>query len=213
MESSSGGNGACAVVNAGQVYCWGYNGYGQFGNGQTDTNVNSSPVLVSGLPSNMASVSVGTTHVCAVTATGDVYCWGANTGNTTSYNPSVALGQLGNNSGIDSPVPVQVQGLSGPVTSVSAGNETTCAVMQDTTAECWGNNNFQQLGGGAQTVNSFLPVQVSGLTGVNSISNAMYTSCATLTNGSAYCWGINNTNNLSPGTPWWSQIPVQVQLP
>ena len=64
----------CALVNGG-VQCWGYNGYGQLGDGTT--TLRSAPVQVSGLTANVTAIAVGNMHTCAV-VNGGVQCWGYN---------------------------------------------------------------------------------------------------------------------------------------
>jgi len=72
---ASGDNHNCAIVNNGQVKCWGNNQYGQLGDG---TKINrSTPILVSGI-SNAVSLSLGAYHSCALLKTGEVKCWGNN---------------------------------------------------------------------------------------------------------------------------------------
>jgi len=106
ISTGSTGGHFCAVLSSGAVQCWGYNSYGQLGNGSI-TNSNS-PVSVSGI-SNAISVSAGSFHSCAVLAGGAIKCWGFST-----------LGQLGNGSITNSNSPVNVVGISN-ATSVSAG--------------------------------------------------------------------------------------------
>jgi len=87
---AAGGDYVCALLDDG-LMCWGSN----------LTAASVLPVRVQGLPSPVQAVAVGSYHACALAAD-TVWCWGANSD-----------GQLGNNSTSDSPVPVQVQGLSG----------------------------------------------------------------------------------------------------
>jgi alpha-tubulin suppressor-like RCC1 family protein len=131
----------CAVLNDGTLRCWGWNYYGQLGDGtNTDSNL---PVTVSGI-SNAVAVSAGGldygSHTCAVLNDGTLRCWGAN------WN-----GQLGNGTNTDSNLPVVVSGISNAV-AVSAGGldygSHTCAVLNDGTLRCWGDNGVGQLGGG-----------------------------------------------------------------
>ena len=85
----------CAVTTAGDAYCWGYNGFGQFGDGTTTNR--STPVLVSG-GQTWASVTSGWfRHTCGVTTGGEAYCWGLNSD-----------GQLGDGTGTNRSVPVKV---------------------------------------------------------------------------------------------------------
>jgi hypothetical protein len=74
---------SCALTGRGAVKCWGYNGWGQFGNGTTtDALV---PVETTGLTTAATAITAGTHHTCALNAVGGARCWGQN-----SY------GQLGN---------------------------------------------------------------------------------------------------------------------
>ena len=110
----------CAVLSSGAVQCWGYNYYGQLGNGST---VNSAlPVTAVGVTSAVA-VAAGSSHSCAVLSGGGVQCWGRN------FN-----GQLGNGTTTDSATPVSVTGINTAI-SVSMGNGHTCAVLSNGTVQ------------------------------------------------------------------------------
>src|SRR5690606_29260384 len=66
----------CALRSgATKVSCWWHNDAGQFGTG-TNTGNNYGPVAASNMPANIVDLAVGHLHACAVTASGDVYCWG-----------------------------------------------------------------------------------------------------------------------------------------
>lgn len=73
----------CVLVE-GKVFCLGYNGQNQLGNGTFESS--SQPVEVKGLP-EMVSVSAGYNGSCAVTKSGEVYCWGANADPTSRRFP------------------------------------------------------------------------------------------------------------------------------
>ena len=196
-QVSTGGNHACAVDRAGQVWCWGLNNYGQLGNG---TTVDSSlPVLVPGIASATAVAVSGNGSSCAVVS-GAAMCWGDN-----------SSGQLGNGvMGGSSTTPVQVAGLIAGVTDIALGPASyhACAIVQGA-ARCWGRNVHGQLGDGT-TTDSPSPVEVQGLTsGVTDISVGQAT-CA-VHDGAAMCWGYGSSGQLGNGDTsinW--KVPVQV---
>ena len=130
----------------------------------------------------------GYSHHCALTSTNGVLCWGGGT-----------LGQLGNGVLANSLVPVAVNGLSSGVTALAGGYQHSCALLGNGTVQCWGRNEFGQLGNGAKT-NSATPVVVSGLSGVVAIAAGFSHSCAVLASGAAKCWGLNSTGALGDGT-------------
>jgi alpha-tubulin suppressor-like RCC1 family protein len=187
---------SCALTAGGGVKCWGYNFYGQLGDGTTTNQ--SQPVDVSGLATGVSSVTVGRTHTCAVLTSGAVRCWG--------YN---YYGQLGDGTTANSDTPVAVNGLSGAV-AVAPGGYHTCALATDGGVRCWGQNTYGQLGDGTTTTRP-APVSVLGLTsGVTSVSSALYTSCAVTVDGGVKCWGNNASGQLGDGTTSHRSSPVDV---
>ena len=73
---SANGYHTCAVMNTGTVKCWGYNAFGELGDGTTTNR--SSPVNVTGLTSGVSVVKAGSYHTCALMSAGGVKCWGQN---------------------------------------------------------------------------------------------------------------------------------------
>jgi len=85
--------------------------------------------------------------------------------------------------------------------SIAAGEAHVCAVLADGHVLCWGNNEFGQLGNGA---NSYEPVprpqEVVGLTGVVKVACEVHRTCAVTGEGLVYCWGLNSGGVLGTGT-------------
>ena len=195
--ASSGYRHTCAVTTSGGVKCWGWNENGQLGVGTTRRRY--TPVDVVGLTSGIASISSGGRHICAVTTSGGVKCWGSNKN-----------GQLGDGTTTNSYTPVDVVGLTSGVASVSSGNLHTCAVTNSGGVKCWGSNYYSQLGDGSD-ISRYMPVDVVELTsGVDSVSSGNRHTCAVTTSGGVKCWGNNDYGQLGDGTTTDSYIPVDV---
>ncbi len=194
----------CAVLSDGRVKCWGLNNHGQLGDGTN--NDSPVPVFVTGI-NNAVGVSAGCAHTCAVLSDGTAKCWGSNTS-----------GQLGDGTNIDANSPVSVKGING-VIEISAGgyicepsfppNGHTCALLDNGRVECWGFNFAGQLGNGT-IQDSNIPVQVSDLYNVKSITTGALHSCALLNDGRVKCWGLNVFGQLGDGTTNTSAFPVSV---
>lgn len=174
----------CAVLNNGNVRCWGYNGDGQLGNG---TNSNSNiPVDVINLE-DVTTLAAGSSHTCAALIDGTVKCWGNNGG-----------GQLGNGTYSSSNTPIEVSELTN-VVALSAGDSHTCALLDNGTVKCWGQNYYGQLGTGTRT-HSLLPVPVVGLSNVTALVSGQFHNCALMSDTSVMCWGNNQSTQLAEGS-------------
>jgi len=160
-------------------------------------------------PKKWKQISSGANDACAMTFDNKAYCWG--------YN---GYGRLGNNSIINSSIPIQVDItgiLSGKTFKyIKAGYQQTCAVASDDNAYCWGYNNFGQLGNNS-TTQSLTPIAVdtsgvlSGKT-VGLISLGNNHTCVIASDGKAYCWGLNSTAQLGNNSTTQSLIPVAVNM-
>jgi alpha-tubulin suppressor-like RCC1 family protein len=168
----------CALTSSDGVMCWGSNNDGQLGNGTAGEAAVSGAVDVSGLASGVVAIAAGEFHTCALTTSGGVKCWGAN-----SY------GQLGDGSTSNSSVPVDVSGLASGVAAIAAGSDHTCALTSGSGVKCWGNNHVGGLGDGTTTW-SKVPVDVVGLgSGVSAVAAGGGHTCAIIRSGVVTCWG------------------------
>jgi alpha-tubulin suppressor-like RCC1 family protein len=96
------------------------------------------------------------------------------------------------------------------VVAITTGAEDTCAVIDDGSARCWGDDTFGGLGDGTTGSNSATPVRVSGLSHVTSISAGGGQACAVVSGGTAWCWGYGAFGALGDGTSTDASKPMRV---
>ena len=194
-----------ALNSDGSAWTWGWNGYGQLGDGTTTDSA--TPLRVSGLP-GIAAIAAGRYHTVAVGIDGTIWGWGNNENGQLGLTSAQTCSNTLRNSAC-SASPQQMAGLSG-VTALAAGEDHTLALKSDQTVWAWGNNLSGQLGNGKR-IASPIPVRVSNLTGVIAISANYRYSLALASDGSVWAWGSNYAGQLGNGTNESSTLPVQVQ--
>lgn len=180
----------CALLGSGGVKCWGTNYEGQVGDGSFPSRF--TPVDVVGLTAGVQQIAAGGNHTCALTADGEVRCWGWN-----------YAGQVGDGSLITRRAPVQVRGLAGGVSAIGAGYSHSCALLADGGAKCWGDNWVGQLGAGA-TARQMQPQAAPDLGApVQALAAGDSHTCALVgeepAGGAVQCWGNNGLGQLGDG--------------
>lgn len=201
---------SCAVTSTGKGVCWGFNLSGQLGDRSSTDRTRPVTVFDTGPEGSSALVQVtgGTFHTCAVTNVGAALCWGDN-----------IFGQLGDGTTTQRSRPVAVDtsgAAAGKVfTKVSSGVFHSCALADDGSVLCWGENTFGELGDGT-TDNSTVPVAVDAsgvLAGKNAadLASGGQHVCVRLDDASGACWGDNSYGQLGDGTTTQSAVPVAVK--
>ncbi|MCA9613399.1 MAG: hypothetical protein H6721_17775 [Sandaracinus sp.] len=149
VSIAAGSRFTCAARMDGSVWCWGVNTYGQLGDGTTMRRPSPTRVPdLAGVVQVTASISSLYGHACALTSSGEVWCWGDN-----------RYGQVGDGTSMNTrPEPVRV--LTGASAVSAGGGDQTCAVMTDGGVRCWGYNHEGQLGNGSQGGTSTSPSPV-----------------------------------------------------
>ncbi len=185
----------------GTVWAWGWNGYGQLGDGTTTQR--NTPVQVStstGL-TDVTAIASGYYSGYALKSDGTVWAWGSNN-----------HGELGDGTTTESLTPVQLSSLTS-ITAISGGAYFANALKSDGTVWAWGTNSSGQLGDGT-TTNRHTPVQVStstGLTDVTVIAGGFGRfAYAIKSDGTVWAWGQNPSGGLGDGTTTDRHTPVQV---
>jgi hypothetical protein len=147
------------------------------------------------------AISAGDGHTCALLDNASVKCWGDN-----------AFGQLGIDNATDmgktSGSMAQLTGINlgtgRTATSIYAGYQHTCALLDNASVKCWGLNSSGQLGIDNNTTMGDDAGEMALIPTVNlgtgrtatAISAGVYHTCAILDNDSVKCWGMNNNGQL-----------------
>jgi len=191
---TAGWNHTCGLNASGRAFCWGLNGQGELGDGtRVDRLV---PTRVPGI---FSALTAGSGHTCGIRGS-SVLCWGSND-----------FGQLGNgNDGEAQIEPSPVLGLPSPPTTLAAGAVHTCALLEDGSVYCWGQNLHGQLGNGTNE-NSATPELVTGGMHFTSLFAGGAVTCGFVEDGSEYCWGMNQGGQLGDGTRVNRSTPVRVR--
>lgn len=214
LFSHSNSTNVCAILNNGDLKCWGHNGYGKSGGDASNAGFGDAP---NEMGDHLLPVNLGTEKQ-AVMMTGLYYgtcvllndkttrCWGANNG---------ALGlknlEIGNDPDELSPQFEKINSRLGSnfvIKEFSVGY-TACALSTDNILKCWGYNGYGALGlGHANAVGRITSEMGDNLPAVNPgtgrtvqkiFNHGAYHVCALLDDQSLKCWGYNNNGQLGYG--------------
>ncbi|MDO8186118.1 hypothetical protein Q5424_08605 [Conexibacter sp. JD483] len=204
---SAGGTTTCALLENGDVNCFGNNQWGLTGRGSAaatfgveQTPAAAGPALLGG-PAR--AISSGTQVTCAIMAAdGAVRCFGAGTQGATGQGGTAHVGDD------EAPADVPPVPLPRPAVAVSAGITHACALLDDGEVRCWGANDSGQLGIGRNSGDDVrigdqagevpLPVDLGGAR-ATAVSASNFFTCALIENGDVRCWGSNAYGQLGLG--------------
>ena len=199
VQISSGKLYTCALTSSGGVKCWGYGGNGQLGDGRPSSYSNqyqtTYPVdVISGKNSttaltNIVQIDAGTSHICALTASGNVECWGGGYRNSTDRNYPIEITSEKNN----------ITPLSN-IIQISSGNATTCAITTSREVKCWGVGYAWNSG---NTRGTSYPTEIiseknstTPLSNIVQINSSTCHACAITFSGNVKCWGYGSCEGV-----------------
>ena len=196
VSVSTGGHHACAVLNDGRLMCWGDNSYGQVGVG-VEGGLTHVPVDVNlGSGRTAKAVACGLQHTCAILDDDTLKCWGYNGGSDGRLG-------YGDTTQRNAPEATAVVNLGSGRTAkaVSAGQVTTCAILDDDSVKCWGAAGSTY--GFSGVMYTAPPTMVANL-GSGRTAKALalgYShACAILDDDTLKCWGVNSAGEIGDGT-------------
>ncbi len=209
----AGGYMSCALLENAKLVCWGANTYGVLGEGNLANRGDGPNEMGAQLPAvdlgsgrTAKQVAMGLVHACAVLNDGSVKCWGENNHGQLGYGDTVrrddAPGAMGN------ALPTVSLGSGRSARVVRGGHLHTCALLDDSTIECWGYNGQGQLGVGdtidrgivANQMGDTLPAVNLGTSAraIDVVAGGRH-SCALLDSGVVKCWGGSPNGELGQG--------------
>ncbi|MFF2532342.1 hypothetical protein ACFVS2_25870 [Brevibacillus sp. NPDC058079] len=197
-----------AVDGNGDVWAWGNNSSGLYGDGTSTTA--SSPVKLTTISkAKQVLITNDSTHVTGGTASyvldtdGNVWGWGVN-----------AKGEMGDGTTTYRTTPVKVKNVSN-ITEISAGAAHVLARKSDGTVWSWGKNFNGQIGNGSNfAISDNMPIQVPTISNVKAVSAAGEVSMVLKNDGTVWGWGSSKDGELGNGTTGYPQYvtsPVQAK--
>jgi alpha-tubulin suppressor-like RCC1 family protein len=203
LEAVTGAAHTCARFSNGSVRCWGLNGNGQLGYGNTTTIGDDENVgVVGGVDlggSGAVQIAAGGNQTCALLGDSTVRCWGLNSNGQLGYGNTETIGDN------ETPAAVSPVSLGESAVQVASGATHACAALASGSVRCWGNGADGRLGyantttiGDNETPATAGPVVLGG--SAISVTAGGSHSCAMLSEGTLRCWGNGASGQLGyPG--------------
>lgn len=191
----------CAILEGGGVSCWGRGGQGQMALGNNDVVGDDETPLEAGLArigDDVAQLSVGDAHACAVTAAGGVRCWGVNSFGESGLGlgfPDASVLAIGD---ADSEIPLAASDVGGSGRQAFVDGNYSCAVLTTGEVRCWGSTLSGKFGDDEKAFAA--PLVEIGAPVIQAAAADSHRCVLTAQNG-VRCWGSNESGQLGYGTP------------
>ena len=218
----AGKNETCAILMDGDLKCLGAKDKGKLGLGMTQDHGHHAehpgeilPVVDLGTGRSAELVALGGDHTCAVLENGELKCWGSNASGELGLGDDVDRGL--DLTGMGDNLPLVTLGRGRTAKLVVAGELHTCALLDDASVKCWGDDSWGQLGQGDHVTRGAHPNEMgdnlpavsmgpSGGTPVLLAATADST-CALLDNDWLRCWGYHDIDPVDHHPEVWD-IPA-----
>ncbi|CAN5915339.1 hypothetical protein BH11MYX4_BH11MYX4_18970 [soil metagenome] len=202
----------CAILPNGSAKCWGKNQDGQLGLGNHANRGDAPGQMGASLPAidlgagrTVKAIVAGYAHTCALLDDASVKCWGDNNYSQLGLGDHTSRGGGPNEMGAMLPAVA----LGRAAKAIVAGSRHTCALLDDGSVKCWGDNGYGELGLGDVAERGGAPGQMGaalppldfgpGRKAESLSGNGSSHTCAVLDDASIKCWGLNNNSELGVG--------------
>jgi alpha-tubulin suppressor-like RCC1 family protein len=202
----------CALLDTGDVKCWGFGSYGNLGlipntfiGDQAGEMGKALPIVDLGGESVFA-VAVGLYESCAILDSGSLKCWGQNAHGELGLEDANDRGDEAGEMG--TALPAVALGPGRTASAVVAGFNHVCALLDDATLKCWGQNDHGELGRGDVAERGSKPGEMGDALAaidfgvgrsVLQVSAGWYHTCVLLDDQQVKCWGDNSAGQLGYG--------------
>jgi alpha-tubulin suppressor-like RCC1 family protein len=202
----------CAVLDNGDVKCWGRNSSGQLGLGNTANRGDGPGEMGDALPAIDLGTGVEVVQIasyndtnCVITTTAQVKCWGSGASGVSGYGSTATRGDGPGEMG--DALPFVQLGTGRLAVDITVAFEHACALLDDGSVKCWGDNAFGNLGQGNTAdrgdgpgeMGDALPTVPLGGTKVLDLDSGARHTCARFVDGTVKCWGRNSDGQLGYG--------------
>jgi hypothetical protein len=188
VQLSAEANTACAVLESGELYCWGRNWEGNIGLNDQHPGVDQPSPVRSGTASDWLLTGTGDGHTCGIRQPGLLFGWGRNSA------ANLGLGQtVDEQRRVATPI-----GTEQDWRSVVSGQDASCGIRSLGLLFCWGGNSYATLGLGDR-VQRLSPTQLAAPGGSGAwteVSLDTFHACAVDADNELYCWGRNLEGQL-----------------
>jgi len=144
----------CAILDNGDLKCWGRNEEGSLGLGsmlwkgdEANEMADFLPAVSLGSGLAPAAVTLGQFFTCALLDDATTKCWGLGASGQLGTEGTASLGDGGGEMG--DALPVASLGSGRTVLHLAAGENFSCAILDNNRVKCWGLNTSGELGIGA----------------------------------------------------------------
>ena len=202
---SAGSYQTCAILDDHTLRCWGSGLHGQLGLGDTADRGDHPGEMGDALPPvglgagrTATAISAGRLFTCALLDDGGLKCWGVNEQGQLGQGDLTNRGDEPNEMGDD--LPSVDLGAGRTATAVTTGSYHACALLDDATVRCWGDNGSGELGQGDDDRRTRPPVAAVALDGpATMVTAGADSTCAVIDDVALKCWGLNVEGQLGRG--------------
>lgn len=199
IHLSAGDGTACGLRRNGEAWCWGNNTKGAVGNGSSTGQIYTPQKVQTDL--TFSTIDVGEEGtVCALTETGEAWCWGYNSDGQTGIGSA----------GTDVFTPQKATNIDNFI-DISVGSGQTCGLLENGEAWCWGSDSWGALGNGSTlTTTQLSPTKVINIDDFIKITTRATGACGLTSDNKVYCWGYNGSGAVGDGTTSGRDTPVEI---